>query len=163
MSRRQEYSSESFRNYFQALCQCCLKVDEEIKTYLENGSKPPAHIKKLMRHMVQDTKPKIAYPYCRLPYILSLYAQSEHVPNDLLAVMGLEKSFSYYYTCENCHFKSDKMLKPCTGCWYVAYCSKECQLAHWKSGHKRECSELSEMKKHSQGAEVFTFGDLGHH
>ena len=32
-------------------------------------------------------------------------------------------------------------LKKCSGCKKVAYCSKECQMLHWKKEHKRECSQ----------------------
>jgi len=31
------------------------------------------------------------------------------------------------------------ILKDCTRCKAVAYCSKECQTAHWKGGHKAGC------------------------
>jgi MYND finger len=30
----------------------------------------------------------------------------------------------------------------CTGCHHVRYCSKGCQRAHWKGGHKGVCAEL---------------------
>jgi len=33
----------------------------------------------------------------------------------------------------------------CTGCRTVAYCGKDCQLAHWKSGHKQECAKLGAL------------------
>jgi hypothetical protein len=32
-------------------------------------------------------------------------------------------------------------LKLCTRCRSVSYCSKECQVAHWKAGHKQVCKE----------------------
>jgi hypothetical protein len=31
-------------------------------------------------------------------------------------------------------------FKRCGGCKAVLYCSAECAKAHWKAGHKRECS-----------------------
>ena len=30
-------------------------------------------------------------------------------------------------------------LKACARCKSVAYCSRECQAAHWKAGHKKNC------------------------
>lgn len=32
-------------------------------------------------------------------------------------------------------------FKRCSQCRAVAYCSRECQAAHWKKGHKKACSE----------------------
>jgi hypothetical protein len=32
-------------------------------------------------------------------------------------------------------------LKVCTRCRAVSYCSKDCQVAHWKAGHKQVCQE----------------------
>jgi hypothetical protein len=42
--------------------------------------------------------------------------------------------------CAQC-LRSDKGVKYklCSGCEAVRYCSKECQRAHWKAGHMREC------------------------
>ena len=34
-------------------------------------------------------------------------------------------------------------LHKCTGCMRVAYCSKSCQVQHWRvGGHKRDCKQL---------------------
>ncbi|KAJ1493908.1 hypothetical protein T484DRAFT_1767167 [Baffinella frigidus] len=40
--------------------------------------------------------------------------------------------------CDYCGIR--KELKSCTGCFIVAYCGKECQLAGWR-GHKKRCKE----------------------
>jgi hypothetical protein len=32
-------------------------------------------------------------------------------------------------------------LKQCSWCKAVAYCSRDCQVAHWKAGHKEACQE----------------------
>ena len=29
----------------------------------------------------------------------------------------------------------------------MAYCSRDCQVAHWKGGHKQECKQLTEEKQ----------------
>ena len=31
----------------------------------------------------------------------------------------------------------------CSACGSAGYCSRECQLGHWKSGHRAECAELA--------------------
>ena len=53
------------------------------------------------------------------------------------------------YQCANCDqfydgddYKNDnKRMMKCAGCKTkkTFYCSKECQAAHWKAGHKNEC------------------------
>jgi hypothetical protein len=34
----------------------------------------------------------------------------------------------------------------CTQCKNVRYCSRECQLLHWKLSHKKECKQKQETK-----------------
>jgi len=45
---------------------------------------------------------------------------------------------------ERCYYCLDsvdrKQLKRCARCTYVKYCSKECQVKSWKSGHKNTCT-----------------------
>jgi len=45
--------------------------------------------------------------------------------------------------CYGCAFRFDrKLLDKCSGCRYTRYCSKDCQVAHWRSGHKKYCNIL---------------------
>jgi hypothetical protein len=46
--------------------------------------------------------------------------------------------------CEECGEQSPK-LKLCTQCRIVCYCSKKCQVAHWRAGHKQECNFLARL------------------
>jgi len=41
--------------------------------------------------------------------------------------------------CGNCGRIAKKLMK-CSRCHKVAYCSKDCQVGHWKAGHKIMCS-----------------------
>ncbi|KAL0489408.1 ubiquitin carboxyl-terminal hydrolase [Acrasis kona] len=41
------------------------------------------------------------------------------------------------YTCANCGKKDVKSR--CSQCKFACYCSKECQVSHWKKVHKSEC------------------------
>lgn len=34
-------------------------------------------------------------------------------------------------------------FKKCSRCKQACYCSKECQLQHWKNGHKKECKAVN--------------------
>lgn len=40
--------------------------------------------------------------------------------------------------CESCSKPLERILK-CAKCQNVAYCSRKCQVQHWKNGHKQEC------------------------
>lgn len=43
--------------------------------------------------------------------------------------------------CANCLKTEDELasLKLCSGCGTVKYCSRTCQVDHWKGGHKNRC------------------------
>lgn len=46
--------------------------------------------------------------------------------------------------CSVCSATEGK-LKRCAGCFVAKYCSRECQVQHWKrGGHKEECKSLQE-------------------
>ena len=34
-----------------------------------------------------------------------------------------------------------KKFRRCSACYNVHYCSRECQVRHWKHGHRLECQE----------------------
>ena len=44
--------------------------------------------------------------------------------------------------CRHCDFIGDaKSFKRCSKCRFVQYCSRECQVSHWKQDHKNICAE----------------------
>lgn len=46
--------------------------------------------------------------------------------------------------CANCG--NPAAPKTCSKCKTTHYCSKDCQSAHWKAGHKRECAKYAEER-----------------
>ncbi|CAL0332211.1 unnamed protein product [Lupinus luteus] len=42
--------------------------------------------------------------------------------------------------------------KQCSRCKSVRYCSQECQLSHWRSGHKENCTVSSQNEASKRGA-----------
>ena len=47
-------------------------------------------------------------------------------------------------SCDSCaQVKLLTKMKKCGACKIVHYCSKECQKAHWKAGHKNECKKIT--------------------
>ncbi len=40
-------------------------------------------------------------------------------------------------------------LRACGRCGTVRYCSKECQAAHWKAGHKQECGREQQQEQNA--------------
>lgn len=57
--------------------------------------------------------------------------------------------------CDLCGFKAEKK---CGGCKRVSYCSRACQVADWKCGHKDWCSK--EGAKESKGREEWRFREI---
>jgi hypothetical protein len=53
--------------------------------------------------------------------------------------------------CSYCNKESPRMeLKNCSRCKFVHYCSKECQIADWRAGHKKDCERYK--REREQGA-----------
>jgi hypothetical protein len=50
------------------------------------------------------------------------------------------------FDCDNCDSLESYSLN-CTGCDAYAYCSTQCQLEHWKSGHRDYCKLVQETKR----------------
>jgi len=48
--------------------------------------------------------------------------------------------------CHYCHCVTDDG-KSCSACKAAVYCSKECQVKAWKSGHKAECSKANAARQ----------------
>ncbi|KAJ2897869.1 uncharacterized protein MKZ38_004328 [Zalerion maritima] len=46
---------------------------------------------------------------------------------------------------------NSKLVKACTGCGKLSYCSKACQRADWKRIHKAECKVFSRVGKEQEG------------
>lgn len=40
-----------------------------------------------------------------------------------------------------------RRLHTCTACKCIVYCGKDCQVAHWKMGHKIDCAVVEECRK----------------
>ena len=49
----------------------------------------------------------------------------------------------YNRQCANCQKSLSKSGgKQCSKCKITSYCDRDCQLSHWKAGHKKECKDL---------------------
>jgi hypothetical protein len=80
----------------------------------------------------------IAIPVCGS---VSCSKAAQRYSNRLSWSRGTGRSRSGY--CENCN-KHTTRVRVCSRCKEVIYCSKACQVAHWKTGgHKQACNPLS--------------------
>lgn len=61
------------------------------------------------------------------------------------------KKFATKYACAACKKDLPTLYSTCSGCNVVIYCNRDCQLFHWKNGHKKECAKL---KAYSTGVEL---------
>ena len=60
------------------------------------------------------------------------------LPTSGLLTVGVDVAPRLAKACTFCNLHTLHLLK-CSQCKAASYCSKECQLKHWKSGHKQEC------------------------
>lgn len=62
-----------------------------------------------------------------------------------LIIAKVSSSVGANRECYHCHTPALKLLT-CTGCQAAHYCSKDCQKAAWKGGHKKECGASAKAK-----------------
>jgi hypothetical protein len=64
----------------------------------------------------------------------------------------MEKKDIDIRTCSFCESTEDSehKLQACSRCKLVAYCSKACQVAHWKNGHRQACVLVEDRKPPQQ-------------
>lgn len=48
-------------------------------------------------------------------------------------------------TCDNCSVALVR-IRTCSLCKFAVYCGAECQKAHWRAVHKRECTRVEEVR-----------------
>ncbi|KAG7370523.1 MYND finger domain containing protein [Nitzschia inconspicua] len=68
-------------------------------------------------------------------------------PHDWILELGIERDYQTFYKrwvfsekCDNCHGNFAPGTICYCPCTTVGYCSKKCQLEHWKTIHKADCS-----------------------
>jgi len=55
-----------------------------------------------------------------------------------------KKGATKYFMCGRCkHFLQRDQRSRCSCCKAVRYCSQNCQVQHWKNGHRQECKAQS--------------------
>jgi hypothetical protein len=79
--------------------------------------------------------------YSHIPFCTWALAKGDQHTED---VLPLDPSFDMHSRkngCANCGIASleDEQFKQCARCKAVYYCSKKCQVEHWKAGHKVDC------------------------
>ncbi|CAL8465193.1 g4728 [Coccomyxa elongata] len=74
------------------------------------------------------------------------YAQSMMDAFESDKVLDLEKR---HVMCAQCEKLCDK-LQRCSACQLVGYCSRNCQVKHWKAGQKQACREQQAPAQRAQ-------------
>ena len=65
---------------------------------------------------------------------------NEHKTKCIPIPLDINKNFARKSVCGTCEDDLDEELE-CIGCRSIQYCSKKCQMTHWKKGHKDECKK----------------------
>jgi hypothetical protein len=74
-------------------------------------------------------------------------AETQEIYEKIAAVPKTKTTRADKYTCAFCgKTRADKALMCCSRCKMVSYCSKECQISHWKH-HKKECKDKEKEPK----------------
>ena len=82
--------------------------------------------------------------YSHVPFCTWALAKGglQHRPSDItFSEHRLLDTNAWKNVCANCGTKSreQEQLKACARCRAFRYCSKQCQVQHWKAGHKVDC------------------------
>ena len=84
--------------------------------------------------------------YSHIPFLTSIYSVlrkewHDHEYTNAGAHGDMLKIIIWKQICANCGRQRDKecILKQCARCQVFSYCSKKCQVQHWKAGHKVDC------------------------
>ncbi len=81
--------------------------------------------------------------YSSIPRVLYLLSKSIDRDEDNPVAQELIKELKIQNKCANCGREAESMpakkLKQCAVCEAVSYCSRDCQVKHWKDGHKSDC------------------------
>jgi TPR repeat protein len=70
---------------------------------------------------------------------------------NLIKKPKMQKKDTSVKTCGFCEANEDSehKLQTCSRCKLVVYCSKACQAAHWKNGHRQACVAVQDRKPDS--------------
>ncbi|KAL0489668.1 ubiquitin carboxyl-terminal hydrolase [Acrasis kona] len=84
----------------------------------------------------------IAYVETSVPFHVLRDSAKKEQFGTVFANLDVEGSRLECIMCHKPKSMVGKMFK-CSGCKKVYYCSKECQLIHWKENHKKFCKKMS--------------------
>ena len=76
--------------------------------------------------------------YSHIPFSARVFRKREK-DKDVTAKGKLTTCDYWKYVCANCGSRDAENFKVCARCKCFSYCSKECQVKHWKAGHKIDC------------------------
>jgi TPR repeat protein len=75
--------------------------------------------------------------YSHIPFLTSIRKVCQVFPSNKSTL----QVDIWKHICANCGKQGDEecTLKQCAKCKAFSFCSKDCQVKHWKAGHKTEC------------------------
>lgn len=98
-------------------------------------------------HSLKTTIDDIIILPLELAYILKdkIKIDTEPYQNYINIITLLENAGAKRYICNNIDCNNEATNK-CSKCEMAHYCSKKCQISHWKTFHKLNCNDFSTKK-----------------
>jgi hypothetical protein len=73
-------------------------------------------------------------------------AEAQKIYDQFLKAPDAKMGRADMYTCAYCGTTSSDKLSMCSRCKTISYCTRECQVSHWKV-HKKECAKRANEPK----------------
>ncbi|TFK68983.1 hypothetical protein BDN72DRAFT_797066 [Pluteus cervinus] len=91
---------------------------------------------------------------------LSQWTAERIVVMEYSKAMKKNNAICYNLRCTKADVRNN--FRKCGQCGTVLYCSKECQVAHWKEGHKRVCMKKEDFSRVTENGNILPLRDLNY-
>ncbi len=107
-----------------------------------SGSLHKENIEKILEKTGYKKIKHIGPQYSELIHLIQARTPIASIDVETLFESVKEENTQKLYTCALCQTQKSKHdIKKCARCQQAYYCSRKCQIKHWKAGHKKVCKK----------------------